>query len=128
MLSLYFLGEFLLGLVGTKKFLLVYFIGGIVGGLFYVFLAYLLFQDMLMDAAVGASGAIFAVGGALAAMRPKVPVTIFPIPVTMPLWVAILISFLIILPGVAWQAHLGGILCGLLMGYIYRRQEGVRHY
>jgi membrane associated rhomboid family serine protease len=82
---------------------------------------------MLRAAVVGASGAVYAVGGALAVMRPNARVMIFPFPVPIPLWLAILIGLLVIAPGVAWQAHLGGVLTGLVMGFIFRKQ-GRRYY
>jgi len=57
-----------------------------------------------------------------------VPVLIFPIPIPMPLWVAILIFFLIsFLPGIAWQAHLGGLLLGVIAGFLFRRRRRI-HY
>lgn len=75
---------------------------------------------------VGASGAIYAVSGALTVMRPNLRVFIFPIPVPIPLWVAVIGGLLIISPGVAWQAHLGGLVFGLIAGYFFRRKE--RHF
>jgi membrane associated rhomboid family serine protease len=55
---------------------------------------------------------------------------IFPIPVPVDLWISILISFfvLIVVTGVAWQAHLGGLLTGLAAGYIFKRQATRRRY
>jgi len=43
----------------------------------------------------------------------------------MPLWVAIGIAFLltVFIPGVAWQAHLGGLLVGLIGGFFFRQRE-----
>ncbi|MBM4433010.1 MAG: rhomboid family intramembrane serine protease, partial [Chloroflexi bacterium] len=75
--------------------------------------------------AVGASGAIFALGGALAMMRPRLPVLVFPIPAPIPLWIAVIGSFVILtfIPSVAWQAHLGGLIVGLAAGYFFRRRE-----
>ncbi len=127
MLGLYFFGEFLSNIIGEKKFLYLYFIGGVTGGLFYILFAYTLMPSMLRAAVVGASGAVYAVGGALAVMRPNARVMIFPFPVPIPLWLAILIGLLVIAPGVAWQAHLGGVLTGLVMGFIFRKQ-GKRYY
>ncbi len=127
MLGLYFFGEFLSNIIGERKFLYLYFIGGVTGGLFYILFAYTLMPSMLRAAVVGASGAVYAVGGALAVMRPNARVMIFPFPVPIPLWLAILIGLLVIAPGVAWQAHLGGVLTGLVMGFIFRKQ-GRRYY
>ena len=120
MFTLYFFGRYLLMLIGERKFLLVYFVGGLLGNIFYLFLAPSPFITV-----IGASGAVFAVGGALAVMRPQLKVLIFPIPLPLPIWVAILGGFVIIsfFPNVAWQAHLGGLLLGLFMGYGFRKRE-----
>ena len=127
MLTLYFFGSFALSLVGETSFLITYFVGGIVGGLFYYAIATLMGNSMSI--LVGASGAIYALGGLLLVMRPNARVITFPIPVPMPLWIAILVGFLIVafLPGVAWEAHLGGILYGAAVGLYFRRREFRRY-
>jgi len=117
MLTLYFFGSYLLGLIGEINFFIVYFIGGILGNIVFMLLA------SPFSTAIGASGAVFAVGGALAVMRPKLRVFIIPIPIPIPLWVAVIGGFLVISPGVAWQAHLGGLVLGLLAGYFFRRRS-----
>ena len=125
MISLYFLGSFLLRLTGEKRFLIVYFLGGIVGNIFFIFY-YKLLPGAYPVMGVGASGAIFALGGALAIMAPRVPVFIFFIPISTPLWLAIVIFLLIsFIPaaGIAWQAHLGGLLLGLIVGYYFKRRK-----
>jgi len=118
MLTLYFFGSFLIRVAGTRNFLWVYFGGGIIGGLFVLALS------SPYVATIGASGAVFALGGALAIVAPKVSVFIFPIPVPMPLWVAVVIGFLILLPFsfISWQGHLGGLLFGLLAGLYLRHR------
>ncbi len=120
MFTLYFFGSFLTQLVSDRKFLIVYFCGGILGNIFYMLL------EPFGPVVVGASGAIYAVSGALTVMRPNLRVFIFPIPVPIPLWVAVIGGLLIISPGVAWQAHLGGLVFGLIAGYFFRRKE--RHF
>lgn len=117
MWTLYFFGTYLSQLIGIKRFLLVYFVGGILGGVFYLLLA------PPYTTAVGASGAIFALGGTLVIMRPKLPVYVFPIPVALPLWGVIIGGFFIISPGIAWQGHLGGLVLGVIAGYFFRRRE-----
>ncbi len=119
MITLYFFGKNLQSLIGLKGILIVYFIGGILGSLMYILLA------TPFSIAIGASGAVFAVGGALAVMRPKLRVIIFPVPVPIPLWAAVIGGFVILsfLPNVAWQAHLGGLVFGLVAGYFYKKRE-----
>jgi membrane associated rhomboid family serine protease len=121
MVTLYFYGSFLNRVTGVKTFLAIYFIGGLVGGVFVLLLS------NPYSFTLGASGAIFALGGALAVLTPKLRVFIFPIPVPMPLWVAILVGFLVlaVIPGVSWQGHLGGLLTGLAAGWYLRKRVRV---
>ncbi len=123
MFTLFFFGRFLITLLGETKFLTVYFAGGILGSIFYLILG------SPFSIAVGASGAVFAVGGVLAAMRPKIKVFVFPIPVPLPLWTAVIGGFLVLslFPGIAWQAHFGGLVYGLAAGYFFRRKERRSH-
>jgi membrane associated rhomboid family serine protease len=123
MFSLYFLGSYLCNMIGDARFLTVYFIGGIVGNFFYILIEHLLGHPNSL--AFGASGAIFAVAGAFMMLAPKMKVIVFPIPIPMPLWVAIIGGFLLMsfFPGVAWQAHLGGLIVGLIAGFFLRKRK-----
>lgn len=119
MFTLFFFGNFLIRLMGEKRFFTIYFGGGLLGNILY------LMMSPLFSIAFGASGAVFAVAGALAFLRPKQTVFIFPIPAPIPLWIAVVGGFVILsfFPGVAWQAHLGGLLFGLGAGYIFKRKQ-----
>jgi membrane associated rhomboid family serine protease len=121
MLALFFLGSYLTRLIPNKALLTVYFGGGLLGSIFFWQLG------PSLALAVGASGAIFAVGGALAVLMPNLRVFVFPIPVPMPLWIAILGGFAVLslLSFVAWEAHLGGLVFGALAGYLFK---GRRRY
>ena len=116
MVTLYFYGSFLNRITGTRTFLVIYFGGGLLSALAVLLLSHPL------SGTIGASGAIFALGGALAVLVPMIKVFIFPIPVPMPLWVAIVIGFVLLafIPGVSWQGHLGGLLFGLASGWYLR--------
>ena len=122
MLTLFFFGTYLSKLIGDKRFLIVYFGGGILGSLFYLFLGHPYIP------AVGASGAVYAVAGTLVMLQPNLRVYLYFI-VPMPLWVVILVFFVIfsipdfIIPNVAWQAHLGGLILGLIAGYFFKRRS-----
>lgn len=133
MLTLFFLGAFLCSLIGEKNFLKLYFAGGILGGIFVVVLGFIgsilggifaFFFGTLNIIAVGASGAIFAVGGALAILKPNQPVLLFFI-IPMPMWIAIFGVFFIlsILPGISLPAHLGGLVVGVILGYRFKKKE-----
>ena len=122
MITLFFFGSFLCRLVGVRNFLITYFCGGILGNILYLLLALSPYSIV-----IGASGAIYAVAGALAVMVPNLRVLLYFI-VPMPLWVVILVFFVLwsFIPGVAWQAHIGGLVFGLIMGFFFRRR--MRYY
>ena len=133
MISLFFLGSFLERLIGRKKFIIVYFVSGIIASLFFVLFAiqpFSLIPGMGITPesfAVGASGAIFGLGGLLAVLTPRVPVYLMFIPIPMPLWFGIVLMF-----GLMWfvtvaaglpignAAHLGGLIVGLIYGFYIR--------
>jgi len=124
MWALYFFGSAILRILGVQRFWLLYMIGGIIGSL-----AYVLLRDTNAPV-IGASGAIFALGGALAVLRPQTKVVFFPIPIPVPLWIGVLTNFVIISLmeimlhlNVAWQAHLGGLIFGAAAGWFYRRRS-----
>jgi membrane associated rhomboid family serine protease len=117
MLTLFYFGRALLQLVGQNRFLLLYFGGGILGNILYIWLG------APQSIAIGASGAVYAIAGALAIMIPRVRVfAYFFIP--MPLWLLVLVFFVLwsFIPGVAWQAHVGGLAAGLIAGFFFRRR------
>ncbi len=120
MITLYFFGGFLSRLIGGRSFLIVYFVGGIAGNI-----CFLLLPPSPLAIVVGASGAVFALGGMLAVVVPKLRVLVFPIPAPLPLWVVVIGGFFIIsfLPQVAWQAHLGGLVLGLIAGLFFRKRQ-----
>lgn len=117
MLTLLFFGLYLERLIGEKNFLILYFIGGILGSIFVILLA------PIQSITIGASGAIFAVGGTLAVLRPNQTVYLF-FAIPMPLWIAVIGGFFILSlnPGISWEGHLGGLISGLIAGYLLKKR------
>jgi membrane associated rhomboid family serine protease len=122
MIALFFFGRVLKQFVGQSRFLLVYLVGGIVGNI--VFLLLNLHSAVTL---VGASGAVYAIAGALVLMVPTMRVLFWGI-IPMPLWVFVVVFLGILsLPNivgsnVAWQAHFGGLAAGLVAGFFFRRK------
>lgn len=122
MIGLFMFSMYLERLIGERELFKTYMIGGLAGGAFYLATAYLGLTSM-NSLVVGASGAVFALGGALATLRPNLQIYLFPIPFPMPLYVAVFF-FMVVLsfaPGVAWQGHLGGLAVGIYYGLRYKR-------
>lgn len=115
MLALFFFGIYLESLVGKKTFLKIFFISGLFGNILFL----LTTPDPEIPA-VGASGAIYGIIGALASLRPYAIVYVYFVP--MPLIVAAFLwaigSFIgMFFPSsIAHAAHLGGMLFGFLYG------------
>jgi membrane associated rhomboid family serine protease len=127
MLALYFIGPEVERGVGTKRFFILYFLSGILGGLGWSLLS------PPWHNCVGASGAVFGVLGAFAVLYPDRDLYIWGIlPVKAWLLVVILGSYelLRVLDGpggaVANAAHLGGGLAGTIYTIVIGRPDIVR--
>lgn len=127
MVSLMFIGNFVEKLIGKKRFIWLYFAGGLFAGVFFVLIA-MISGNSLNVYAVGASGAIFALGGLLAVLTPKLPVLVFFV-IPMPMWAAMgflmfglwALSLGLGLP-IGNTAHLGGLIVGLGYGFYLKRR------
>jgi len=127
MISLAFIGNFVEKIIGRKRFFWFYMIAGIAAGLLFVLLAYVFQADMNVYA-VGASGAIFGLGGLMMMLTPKMPVLVFFI-IPLPMWIAMLF-LLVILWLASWgfglsignTAHLGGLLAGIIFGFYLKHK------
>lgn len=128
MYALYVLGPALEGFLGRVRFLALYLIGALAGSLGVVLVYQLVIatNGAIVDAtggfirpalALGASGAVFALMGAYLPLRRAIGVNVTQLLIVLGINVAI--GFLA--TGIAWEAHLGGLLVGAAIGFVYAR-------
>ncbi|MGV9250740.1 rhomboid family intramembrane serine protease [Streptomyces sp. NPDC003697] len=122
MLSLWWIGGPLEAALGRARYLALYFTAGLAGSA----LTYLIAAPN--QASLGASGAIFGLFGATAILMRRLNYDMRPI-------IALLAINLIFTFGwsnIAWQAHIGGLVAGLVVGYAMvhapRRHRGLIQY
>lgn len=120
MVTLWYVGTIIEDVFGTLRFLVVYFFAGLCGGL--ASMAVMVAQGNLDSGVVGASGAIFGLFAAYAYLLAReyhAPVVLLRSPTRDDLkGVASLLTLNIIIglsPGIAMEAHLGGMLGGLIV-------------
>jgi membrane associated rhomboid family serine protease len=106
MYTLWIFGQALEPLMGRTRFLAVYLLSALGGSVGFL----LLTPDFPVTGVVGASGAIFGLFGAMLVIQRHRGGE------TKQLWVLMAINGAIgfIVPGIAWQAHLGGAVTGAL--------------
>ncbi|WP_344293032.1 rhomboid family intramembrane serine protease [Agromyces neolithicus] len=110
MYTLWIFGQLLEGLLGRWRFLALYLISGLGGSIGVLWLS-----DPRVGV-VGASGAIFGLMGAFLVIQRRLGGQ------TTQLFVLLGINLVIgFIPGfsIAWQAHLGGLVVGALVGFIF---------
>jgi len=116
-LALALFGSILERFIGGKRFLIVFFVTGILANLISV---------NFYDSSLGASGAIFGVIGALVIIRPLMVIWAFGMPMPMfiagILWAAGDLIGLFVPSNVANLAHLSGMFFGLIFGFSYRKK------
>ncbi|MEU6588666.1 rhomboid family intramembrane serine protease [Streptomyces sp. NPDC046881] len=108
MLSLWWVGGPLEAALGRARYLAVYFASGLAGGA----LTYLLASPT--TASLGASGAIFGLFGATAVLMRRLNYDMRPV-------IALLVINLIFTfnpsMNISWEAHIGGLVAGVVTGY-----------
>jgi len=120
MLFLFFIGMPLEQRVGSRNFMLVYLISGLVGSFC---------QYATGVPGIGASGALMGVFGAFAYLYPHERFVIFPLFIPVPASVLLVIYIAIdalygisgAMTGIAHLAHVGGVLGGIAVAYFLKR-------
>ena len=115
MFALGLFGFILENIIGSKKFLAVFFIGGLFSSIVSIF---------FYSASLGASGAIFSVIGVLAVIRYRMIVWFFGVPMPMAIaaafWAIVDIVGVFYPSNTANMAHLAGLFFGLVLSYFLR--------
>ncbi|MCC9706957.1 rhomboid family intramembrane serine protease [Streptomyces sp. MNU76] len=107
MLSLWWIGGPLEAALGRARYLTLYFASGLAGSA----LTYLLAAPN--QPTVGASGAIFGLFGATAVLMRRLKYDMRPVIILLVINLVITFGW----SGIAWQAHVGGLVGGVLIGY-----------
>jgi membrane associated rhomboid family serine protease len=115
MLALWMIGRSLEPLLGRARFLTLYLLSALGGSVAVTLLSF-------GTPVVGASGAIFGLFGALLVIGRHIGANIASIAII--LGINLVIGFL---PGanISWQAHLGGLVVGALVAFIFTRTRAV---
>ena len=122
MVTLYFIGRIAEDLFGSKAFLALYLLSGLMGNLFV-----LVFSPLAV--AAGASTALFGIFGAIASLRfiARSPyIHYLSQRYTSLILINILFSFM---PGISLAGHLGGLVGGGLLAFVfpvYGEQDSVK--
>jgi len=121
MFALFVFGSYLESRIKKIDFLLLFFLSGISGNFAY------LFTDINSSIpAVGASGAIYGILGALAIIYPALIVWVgyIPMPIIFAVVFWIILNFvgLFIPSNIAYQAHLAGIFVGIFYGHKIKKK------
>lgn len=111
MIGLFFFGSFVERALGHWKFLVLYLVGTIGGSAMVLVLAEPFSRDWVTNN-IGASGAVFAIVGVLLVPSRRLDRNIAGVV----LFVALNFGYGFLVQGVSWEAHLGGLLTGFVLG------------
>ncbi len=120
MFTLWMFGQVLETMIGRARFFVLYMLSGLAGSI-GVFVWAILNPSTIPNAMIGASGAIFGLMAAFLVIQRKLGAD------TSQLLVLIAINLVIgFMPGsgISWQAHVGGLIGGAVVGVIYTLRWG----
>ena len=129
LLLLYFFGKLLLQLIGLRKFLPLYLLGGLFGGVLFVILSSTQFLPITAKPMIGASASIMALMGATAFLLPDYNLKFFLVFDVKLKWLVLGFGILnlvsIFSPEGAGTGivHVAGLIFGL--GYMYLDSKGI---
>lgn len=121
MVALTMFGRPLESVIGPARLVAVYVIGALGGS---VAVLYASFAGLIEvnTAVYGASGAVFGVLGAVAAVQRRLGIDVR----TLVVLIVINLALGFVVPGIAWQAHVGGLIVGALTGWVFITNRGPR--
>jgi membrane associated rhomboid family serine protease len=121
MIALVSFGRPLENMIGARRLVVIYVLGALGGS---VGVLYASFVGLIspFDPVIGASGAVFAVLGAVAVVQRRLGVDIR----TLVVLIAINLALGFVVAGIAWQAHVGGLVVGAATGWLFVVNRGPR--
>ncbi len=122
MMGLWMLGQALEPVLGRLRFALLYLLSAL-GGAAALVAWSLVTPQALLQPVVGASGAIFGLLGALFVLSRAANADVRSLLVL----IGLNVVYGFVVPGIAWQAHLGGLLIGALATWVMVWAHRRRH-
>jgi membrane associated rhomboid family serine protease len=131
MFSLYFFSGLVEAGLGSLYFLLIYFVSLVGGGL----VSLLIHRHHEDYSSVGASGAVWGVLFACAALYPNMSISLFPLPISLPVWLYALLFVVFTIyairskkNNIGNESHLGGAIVGMLVALVINPGALVQNY
>jgi membrane associated rhomboid family serine protease len=121
MIALVSFGRPLEHVIGAPRLIAIYAIGALGGSVGVLYAAFL----GLIGAntgVYGASGAVFAVLGAVAVVQRRLGIDVR----TLVVLIAVNLALGFVVSGIAWQAHVGGLVVGAATGWLFVANRGPR--
>lgn len=120
MYAVYLFGRPLESLLGAGRLVALYLLAGLGGSVAVVYWSFFVLHAPME--VYGASGAVFGILGASVVIQRRLGIDVRY------LYFLIVLNFALafVIPGIAWQAHVGGLVIGALTGWVFVVHRGPR--
>lgn len=123
MYVLYYIGGFMERILGPTKYLFMYVISGVAASLLVVAIG------DIQSVTVGASGSIFGIMGGLFLMTFIKPSWLNPQTIkSIRFLTSLNLLFTLLIPSISLEGHLGGLVSGLILFYLFIDEEPNQRY
>lgn len=131
MFALFIFGPDIEKVLGKPRYILLYFLSGFMAAIFHAYYIFIFFpvRELLTTPAIGASGAIYGVMAAFGILFPMRRLMVFfGFPIMAPAIIVIIVlaliqtlyAFAAPYSQVAYAAHVGGFITGLIITFAYK--------